>query len=182
MTDLHGRSVLITGGNGGIGLAIGRAVGAAGATVVIWGRNTEKNTAALEQLRADGITAWALQVDVTDEQAVDDGFAESVDLTGGRIDSVFANAGRLGSRTRFVDTTLEQWREVMATNLDGVFLTLRGSGAAHAGNRRRRTGRRLVDERDPRGGEQRGLRRLEDRAPRSRACPRRSRWHGTRSA
>jgi NAD(P)-dependent dehydrogenase (short-subunit alcohol dehydrogenase family) len=130
MTDLRGRSALITGGNGGIGLAIGRAVGAAGASVVVWGRNAEKNTAALEQLRADGVAAWALPVDVTDEKAVDDAFAESVDLTGGRIDSVFANAGRSGSRTRFVDTTFEQWRAVMATNLDGVFLTLR-AGARH---------------------------------------------------
>ena len=98
MTDLHGRSVLITGGNGGIGLAIGRAVGAAGANVVIWGRNIEKNAGALEQLRADGITSWALPVDVADEQAVDDGFAESVAVAGGKIDSVFANAGRNGTR------------------------------------------------------------------------------------
>lgn len=127
MTDLHGRSVLITGGNGGIGLAIGRAVGAAGANVLIWGRNIEKNAGALEQLRADGITSWALPVDVADEQAVDDGFAESIALAGGKIDSVFANAGRNGTRARFADTTLEQWREVMATNLDGVFLTLRAA-------------------------------------------------------
>ena len=46
MTDLSGRTVLITGGNGGIGLGIGRACAQAGADIVVWGRNAEKNAAA----------------------------------------------------------------------------------------------------------------------------------------
>ena len=123
MTSLANRTVLITGGNGGIGLGMARAVGAEGAQVVIWGRNTDKNDQALEQLRSDGVTAHAFVCDVADRSQVDESFAASLDAAGGRIDSVFANAGRGGSGRPFVDTTLDDWRAVMATNLDAVFST-----------------------------------------------------------
>jgi NAD(P)-dependent dehydrogenase (short-subunit alcohol dehydrogenase family) len=127
MTALTGRTVLITGGNGGIGLGMATAVGQAGARVVIWGRDAAKNDAAVAALDAAGVEAHAFVCDVSDEAAVDAAFAASVSAAGGRIDSVFANAGRGGTGTSFVDTTLEQWRAVMATNLDGVFLTLRAA-------------------------------------------------------
>lgn len=125
MTSLENRTVLITGGNGGIGLGMASAVGAAGAQVVLWGRDEVKNETALERLRSEGVTAHALVCDVADEQQVIDAFGRSVDVAGGRIDAAFANAGRGGSGRSFVDTTLDQWRSVMATNLDGVFLTFR---------------------------------------------------------
>ena len=127
MTDLSGRTVLITGGNGGIGLGIGRACAQAGADIIVWGRNPEKNAAAQDDLRALGVQAHALSVDASDETAIDDGFAASVELAGGRIDSVFANAGVGGSGARFPDVSLEEWRRVMTTNLDGVFLLFRAA-------------------------------------------------------
>ncbi len=55
--NLSGRTVLVTGGNGGIGLAMARAVGQAGASVIIWGRQPDKTDQAIEQLRAEGITS-----------------------------------------------------------------------------------------------------------------------------
>jgi len=125
MSSLANRTVLVTGGNGGIGLGMASAVGAAGAQVVLWGRDDAKNEVGLGRLRSEGVTAHAFVCDVADEQQVVDVFARSVEVAGGRIDSVFANAGRNGSGRSFVDTTLDQWRAVMATNLDGVFLTLR---------------------------------------------------------
>jgi NAD(P)-dependent dehydrogenase (short-subunit alcohol dehydrogenase family) len=121
---LAGRTVLITGGNGGIGLGMASAVGAAGAQVIIWGRNQEKNTAALDRLATEGVTAHAFVCDVGDEAQIATTFAASVDVAGGRIDSVFANAGRGGSHTNFLDLSLEDWRRVTAINLDAVFLTL----------------------------------------------------------
>lgn len=127
MTDLSGRTVLITGGNGGIGLGIGKACAAAGANIVAWGRSAEKNTTAQAELRALGVDAHVLAVDASDEAGIDAGFAESVELAGGRIDSVFANAGVGGSGARFPDVTLEEWRRVMTTNLDGVFLLFRAA-------------------------------------------------------
>lgn len=122
--SLIGRTVLITGGNGGIGLGMARAVGAAGAQVVIWGRDETKNESALADLTGRGITAHAQRVDVDDERAITDGFAAALDLAGGRIDSVFANAGRSGTGAGVLDVTMDEWRAVMRTNLDGVFLTL----------------------------------------------------------
>lgn len=123
--SLAGRTVLVTGGNGGIGLAMASAVGRAGARVVVWGRNETKNAVALERLEAEGITAWAMRCDVTDEVAVEAVFAEAVGLVGGRIDSVFANAATTGVGSALVETTLEEWRRVVAHNLDSVFLTAR---------------------------------------------------------
>ena len=127
MTSLTGRTVLITGGNGGIGLGMAMAIGCAGAQVVIWGRNESKNDEASATLAANGITAHAFVCDVSDEAAVEHTFAASISAAGGRIDSVFANAGRGGTGASLVDTTLDQWRAVMATNLDGVFLTFRAA-------------------------------------------------------
>jgi NAD(P)-dependent dehydrogenase (short-subunit alcohol dehydrogenase family) len=101
------------------------AVGIAGAKVVIWGRNEEKNAQAIVELHSRGIEAHSFECDVSDEASVEEAFRSSVTSVGGRIDSVFANAGRAGTNTSFIDTSLSQWRDVMATNLDGVFLTLR---------------------------------------------------------
>jgi len=125
MTSLIDRTVLVTGGNGGIGLAAARACGLAGARVVIWGRNRDKNDGALAELEADGIGAHAFVCDVSHEDEVLETFAQSLEAADGRIDSVFANAGRSGTGGKFVDLSLDDWHSVMATNLDGVFLTFR---------------------------------------------------------
>lgn len=127
MTDLRERTVLITGGNGGIGLGIGRACVRAGASVVIWGRDEGKSRSAEAELRALGGEVLALPVDASDEAAIEAGFAESVRWSSGGIDSVFANAGVTGNGARFPDVSLEEWRRVMATNLDGVFLLFRAA-------------------------------------------------------
>lgn len=131
MTEpLAGRAVLVTGGNGGIGLAMAAAVGRAGAQVVIWGRDEHKNAAAVERLESDGIVANAFVCDVVDAGSVERAFGASVDAAGGRIDSVFANAGAVSAGRRFVDLTLDEWRATTAVNLDGAFLTLQ-AGARH---------------------------------------------------
>lgn len=126
-STLEGRTVLVTGGNGGIGLAMAQACAAAGARIVIWGRNVEKNEVALEVLRSHGATAHALVCDVSDEGATEASFERSIELAGGRIDSVFANAAQYGVRRPFVEQRLDEWRATMSTNLDGVFLTFRAA-------------------------------------------------------
>lgn len=132
-TSIHGhgslehRSVLITGGNSGIGLAMASAVGAAGARVIVWGRNEEKNEQAIDRLLDEGVTASAIQCDVANENEVTSAFEASVDLAGGHIDSVFANAGTTSPRSQFVDLSLDEWRRVMSVNLDGVFFTFRAA-------------------------------------------------------
>ncbi len=124
MTDLSGKVFVVTGGNGGIGLGMAEGIAAAGGSLSIWGRNREKNRQALERLQELGAPSLALECDVSDESAVADAIAKTVDRFG-RLDGCFANAGRSGVRKSFIDLTLEDWRAVMAVNLDGVFLTLR---------------------------------------------------------
>ena len=127
---LAGRTVLVTGGNGGIGLGMAAGCARAGASIVIWGRDADKNRRAVDELSALGSAAQAFRCDVADPDAVASTFAESVAAAGGRIDAVFANAGTTGDGTPFVDLSLQEWHRVMRTNLDGVFLTLQ-AGARH---------------------------------------------------
>jgi NAD(P)-dependent dehydrogenase (short-subunit alcohol dehydrogenase family) len=128
MTDLTGRVVLVTGGNGGIGLAAAQGCAAAGADIAVWGRDAAKNEAAVAALAADGRRVCASVCDVADEAQVAAAFAETVEAMG-RVDTVIANAG-IGGMAPIGDMTLDEWRRVTSVNLDGVFLTLR-EGARH---------------------------------------------------
>jgi NAD(P)-dependent dehydrogenase (short-subunit alcohol dehydrogenase family) len=115
---------VVTGGNGGLGLALARGVGRAGARVCIWARNPNKNRQAAEGLRAEGIECQPVLCDVADESAVASAMAETL-AHFGRVDSLFANAGVAGSEVSFADLTLEEWRSVMSIDVDGAFLCLR---------------------------------------------------------
>jgi hypothetical protein len=67
--DLSGTTVVVTGGNDGIGAALARGVGLAGAAVAIWARNDDRNRATVASLRAEGIDAWSVACDVAVETA-----------------------------------------------------------------------------------------------------------------
>ncbi|MEM9135300.1 MAG: SDR family oxidoreductase [Actinomycetota bacterium] len=124
MIDLRDRVFVITGGNGGIGLGMAEGIVAAGGSVAIWGRNEEKNAAAVDTLRSQGGTAVSYVCDVGDEAQIVETLDRSIDDLG-RLDGLFANAGRPGTGTPFLDLSLDEWRAVMEINLDGVFLCLR---------------------------------------------------------
>jgi len=121
--DLAGHVALVTGGNGGIGLGMARGLGRAGARLALWGRNAEKNRAAVEELRALGAEAEAFACDVAREEDVTRAMADTLDRFG-RVDSCFANAG-YGRARPFLETSLEDWNEILGVNLTGVFLTFR---------------------------------------------------------
>ena len=124
--DLQGHVALITGGNGGIGLGMARALAAAGADVAIWGRSEEKNRAAASELESLGVRAIALVCDVSDEQDVERSFARTVEVLG-KVDSCFANAGVAAQAGPFTEQTRDDWRRVLGVNLEGAFLTLRAA-------------------------------------------------------
>jgi len=126
--DLSGKVALITGGNSGIGLGFAEGVAKRGAEVCIWGRNTEKNAAVVEQLNPYGTKVHAVCCDVADEAAVEKSFAETLEVFG-RVDACFANSG-VARAGRFEEFSTEDWRHVMDVNLDGLFYTLR-SAARH---------------------------------------------------
>src|SRR4029453_10939512 len=126
--DLGGKVALITGGNSGIGLGMAEGLAAAGASVCIWGTNSAKNAAAVEQLGKDGVRVHAMGCDVGAEAAVQRAFEETL-ATFGRVGSCFVNAGVGGRREvqSFMEMTTAEWRRVLSVNLDGAFYTLRAA-------------------------------------------------------
>jgi NAD(P)-dependent dehydrogenase (short-subunit alcohol dehydrogenase family) len=124
--DLQGKVALVTGGNGGIGLGMAEGLAAAGADVVIWGSNADKNTAAEKHLEKHGRRVLAQRCDVTDEAQVEKSFADALKAMG-RIDGCFANAGVSQARAPLAELPTKEWRRVMQVNLDGAFFTLRAA-------------------------------------------------------
>ena len=122
--DLTGKVALVTGGNGGIGLGMAEALAQAGADLVIWGSNPQKNAAAEEKLKATGVRVLSQVVNVADEEAVRAGMVEAVTKMG-RVDTVIANAGIGGGAKSFAEFDTETYRKVLSVNLDGVFFTFR---------------------------------------------------------
>jgi NAD(P)-dependent dehydrogenase (short-subunit alcohol dehydrogenase family) len=127
--DLTGRGVVVTGGNGGIGLGMARALLASGAKVSIWGSRAEKTEAAHAQLAAecgDASRVHSLVCDVGDESQVDIAFAQSVAALG-MVHACFANAGVSGKGNMVMDMSLDEFRRVQRVNVEGVFLTFRAA-------------------------------------------------------
>ncbi len=127
--DLSGRGVVVTGGNGGIGYGMARALLAAGANVAIWGSNPEKTVAARESLATEcgnAARVHGLVCDVGDEAQVERAFADSVAALG-RVEACFANAGVSRKGTLLTEMSLDEFRRVQRVNVEGVFLTLRAA-------------------------------------------------------
>ena len=118
--DLSGRVALVTGGNGGIGLGMAEGLAAAGAAVMIAGRDRAKSEAAVAALRERGGTAEAVTVDVAEETSC----RAMVTATIGafdRLDILINNAGiNIGRRPE--EMALAEWNNVLATNLTGAFI------------------------------------------------------------
>ncbi len=118
--NLSGRVALVTGGNGGIGLGMAEGLAAAGAAVMIAGRDRAKSDAAVASLRQSGGTAEAVAVDVADETSCRAMIAATVAALG-RLDILINNAGIvLGKRPE--EITLADWNNVLATNLTSALI------------------------------------------------------------
>lgn len=122
MFDLTGHVSIVTGGNGGLGLAFCRGLVKAGAKVAIWGRNEQKNSVAVEDLRALGGEVEAFVCDVTDEAAIAGTFAKTLERFG-RVDSCFANAGGGGFRGLSSQVGRQAWLDTIDLNLMSVVQT-----------------------------------------------------------
>jgi NAD(P)-dependent dehydrogenase (short-subunit alcohol dehydrogenase family) len=123
MFSLDGHVSVVTGGNRGIGLGMGRGLAKAGARVAIWSRDATTNDAAVAELVALGAEAVGVQCDVSDEDDVTEAMAATL-ASFDRVDSLFANAGTTGV-VRFEEMETAEWDRVMSVNLKGVFLTSR---------------------------------------------------------
>ncbi|MDQ0571933.1 2-deoxy-D-gluconate 3-dehydrogenase [Variovorax paradoxus] len=126
MFDLTGKTALVTGGNGGIGLGMAQGLAKAGARVIVAARNAQKSAAAVEALKALGSDSFALEVDVANEASVQKAFDEAAERCG-RLDILINNAGTT-VRKPVDQLALDEWHKVMDTNLTSAFLCSR---AAH---------------------------------------------------
>jgi 2-dehydro-3-deoxy-D-gluconate 5-dehydrogenase len=118
--DLSGRTALVTGGNGGIGLGMATGLAASGAAVMIAGRNAAKNAAAVQSLERLGGKAAAVEADVTHEADCRAMVAAAVARFGG-LQILVNNAGA-NIRKRPEDYTLAEWHTVIDTNLTSTFM------------------------------------------------------------
>ena len=118
MSRLTGRVALVTGAASGIGLATARRFAGEGATVLLADRDVAKLTAALANL--GGVPHEAIPLDVTDEGGWI-ALAARVQQRFGTLDILVNNAG-FGKFATIAETTLDQWRAILAVNLDSVFL------------------------------------------------------------
>jgi 2-deoxy-D-gluconate 3-dehydrogenase len=118
--DLKGRVAIVTGGNGGIGLGMAKGLAAAGATVVVAGRDANKSGEAVKALQALGAKSSAIAVDVTKEDSCRKLVAEAVKQYG-RLDILVNNAGT-SIRKQPQEYTLAEWHTVMDTNLTSAFV------------------------------------------------------------
>lgn len=125
MQNLSGLNAVVTGGNGGIGLAMAEGIGIAGARVAIWSRDEKKNDAAVRRLMDRGIECFAVRCDIGVERDVEAAMAATL-ARFEKVDCLVANAA-VASASPFVDTELADWQRVLRTNLDGTFLTARAA-------------------------------------------------------
>ena len=123
MFDLGGKTAVVTGGNGGIGLGIAVGLAQAGANVVVAARNRRKTDDAVRQIEALGVKAVGVTANVQREGEVADMVGAAVDAFGG-VDILVNNAG-IGIRKAPQDYTLDDWNLIMDINLTGTFLPCR---------------------------------------------------------
>jgi 2-dehydro-3-deoxy-D-gluconate 5-dehydrogenase len=125
MFDLTGRVAIVTGGNRGIGFGMARGLARAGARIVVAARDDVRSAEAVSELRALGADACAVKVDVTDERSVESLVAQAVERCG-RLDILVNNAG-INIRKPADRLALDEWRQVMDTNLTSAFLCARAA-------------------------------------------------------
>ncbi|SNB72334.1 NADP-dependent 3-hydroxy acid dehydrogenase YdfG [Pseudomonas sp. URIL14HWK12:I8] len=122
----HKKIALVTGAGSGIGRAVALALLEDGFSLVLAGRRIEPLQAVVEQIQAAGGEALAVATDVRDEQSVAQLFA-TIEEVHGRLDVIFNNAGINAPAVPVDELPLENWRNVIATNVDGVFLCARAA-------------------------------------------------------
>ncbi len=118
--DLSGKVALITGGNGGLGLAMALGLADAGANIVVAARDMDKTASALKEIRSRGVQAEGVRVDGTQEAEIQQMVAKTVDSMG-RVDILINNAG-ITMRKEPQDLSADEWDQVLDVNLRAAFL------------------------------------------------------------
>lgn len=127
--DLTGRRALITGGSRGLGLEMARALGQAGAQLLIAGSQQLSLDEALSTLHAEGIEAEGLQADLS-QPAQAEALGAALLAQGRPVDILINNVGGRRINTPTEELSLEQWQAILDLNLTQAFVLTRTLGAA----------------------------------------------------
>ncbi len=127
MFDLTGRTAVITGGGGALGLAAAKALHDLGARVILLGRSADKLRAAAGELGAASGRASFQACDVSDEASLTQA-AQAILSAHEKVDILVTCAAASAASGKFETTTLADWRSLLTTDLDGVFLACRAFG------------------------------------------------------
>ena len=121
MFDLTGKVAIITGGNQGIGKGIARGLARAGADIVIAARNTARSAEAADEIKKEfGVRVLGVPTDIRQPESIAD-MVKKVESDFGKIDILVNNAGT-HIRKMPQEFTVDEWEEVIDTNLRGTFL------------------------------------------------------------
>ena len=118
--NLSGRVAVVTGGNGGIGLAMAEGLASAGADIVIAARDSKNGAKALTILQGFDVRSTFIQVDVRDPRSISD-LVESVVRELGGLHILVNNAGT-NDRKQPEEYALEEWQTIIDTNLTSAFV------------------------------------------------------------
>ncbi len=119
--DLTGKVALVTGATHGLGMSMAVGLGKAGATLVINGHSSqEKIDKAVELYKEQGINAYGYRFDVTNESEAE-AAVEKIESEVGPIDILVNNAGII-RRIPLLEMPLDEWENVIRTDLTGVFI------------------------------------------------------------
>lgn len=122
--ELHDRVAIVTGGSKGLGKAMAAGLASAGANLVLVSRNQAEVEAAADEISSDyGVQAIGIQADVTSEEQVQ-GVVDTCIEKFGKIDVLINNAG-VNIRGPIDELSLEEFKQVMDINVNGVWLCAR---------------------------------------------------------
>jgi NAD(P)-dependent dehydrogenase (short-subunit alcohol dehydrogenase family) len=117
--DVRGQVALVTGASSGLGEHFARTLAAAGATVIVGARRQERLQKLVTEIATSGGRAHAIALDVSDAASVARGFDEAIAVAG--APGIVINNAGIAQTKPALQLTEEDWRHVMATNLDGVW-------------------------------------------------------------
>lgn len=117
--NLEGRKAIVTGASRGLGKAMARGLAQAGAQVAVLA-SSQSIYDAEKELREEGLSVKAYQVNLMDRNSVEETFRQILDFFGGNLDILVNNAG-IQRRNPCEDFTMEDWDDVIQMNLTSVF-------------------------------------------------------------
>ncbi|MDW5443959.1 SDR family NAD(P)-dependent oxidoreductase [Polaromonas sp. SM01] len=119
--DFKGRHAVVTGGATGLGYAIAQRLIGSGGSVILWDRD---EAAAKKAATALGPAASAVAVDVSKHESVRAAVQVTLNIAP-RVDALVNSAGVTGPNVKLWDYPVDEWRQVMDVNLNGLFLCCR---------------------------------------------------------